>query len=90
MIFNDYKNWETFLFAQYFGFDIYELLKDQFPVDYSTICETIENIIDEMRKSTDKVEFKHQFIKDLVSLSFDEIDIEQVADTVLEIIKEYE
>lgn len=90
MTFNGYKNWETFLFAQYFDFDIYELLKDQLPVDYSTICETIENLIDEMRKSTDKVEYSHQFLKDLLSLSLDEIDIEQVADTVLEIIKEYE
>lgn len=90
MSYNGYRNWETWVFTQYFDYDIYEILREQQEINYSTIYETIKYIINEMRNSIDKVEYSHQFIKDLVSLSLDEIDIKEVADTIAEMINENE
>lgn len=93
MAYNGYRNYETWLFMLYFEHDIYEILKEQQEhenekINDSTVYETIEYIIDEMRDSIDNVEYGYPFVKDLLNASFAEIDKKEVADTILEMLKE--
>lgn len=93
MSYNGYRNFETWAFMLYFEHDIYELVKEQKEyenqeINYETVYNTVEYIIDELSESIDRIEFGYAFIKDIVSASLRSIDKEEVAETILEMLKD--
>lgn len=93
MAFNGYRNYETWAFMLYFEEYLYELLKEQQEdndeeITYSTVYETVEHILDELSESVDRVEFGYPFIKDMLNAAFSEIDKREIAETILEMLKD--
>ena len=93
MAFNGYRNYETWAFMLYFEDYIYETLKEQKEyenqeIDYETVYNLVESILDEMRDSIDNVEYGNPFVSDLINAAFSEIDKKEIAETILEQLKE--
>ena len=91
MSFNGYKNYETWAFMLYYEEYLYDLLKEQQEqeeINYSTIYNTVEAFIDEISESIDKVEFGYAFVKDILNVSLEEIDIHEVTEHLEHALKE--
>lgn len=92
MSFNGYRTYETWAFMLYFEDYIYETLKEQKEyenqeIDYETVYNMVESILDETRDSVDNVE-GNPFLSDLINAAFSEIDKHEITETILEQLKE--
>lgn len=93
MAYNGYKNYETWLFMLHFGDYLYETLKEQreyneVNLDYQTVYNTVEYIIDEMYDGINNVSVGSAFLNDLLNASLSAIDIEGITDLLVEDFKE--
>ena len=93
MAFNGYRNYETWAFMLYFEDYIYETLREQQEyenqeINYEAVYNMVEAIIDEISESIDRIEYGYAFVKDLLNASLGEIDIHEVAETLMENLKE--
>lgn len=92
-MYNGYSNFETWLFMVYFENDLYEILREKQEyekeeINFATVYETVEAILDELSNSIDKVEFGYPFLKDIVDASLSSINVKEVADTLMQDLKE--
>lgn len=95
MAYNGYKNYETWLFMVHFGDYLYEYLKEQQEYDevslnYQTVYNTVNSIINEMHEDIKKVSLGSAFLSDLLNPSLSVIDVERIADLLYEDFKEEE